>query len=75
MFSERSDTIPRYKTIKMEEEAMSPLDDCPESSESSESCGKQMIDIINSHQQNNHNSPVNGIFFKRARLIHKSDVV
>lgn len=45
---------------KMEEEAMSPLDDCPESPESSESCEKQMIDIINSHQQNNHNSPVNG---------------
>lgn len=39
---------------------MSPLDDCPESPESSESCEKQMIDIINSHQQNNHNSPVNG---------------
>ncbi|EEB19080.1 hypothetical protein Phum_PHUM549700 [Pediculus humanus corporis] len=33
-----------------EESAMSPLDDCPESSESNQSCDKQMIDIINSHR-------------------------
>lgn len=55
------------KCDKMEEEAMSPLDDCPESPESSESCEKQMIDIINSHQQNNHNSPVNGKDSLRSR--------
>ncbi|KAK6618709.1 hypothetical protein RUM43_013100 [Polyplax serrata] len=50
----------------MEEEAMSPLDDCPESPESSESCEKQMIDIINSQHHNHHSSPLNG---KNSKLI------
>lgn len=71
MLSETRYNVRRVKNSKMEEEAMSPLDDCSESPESSESCEKQMIDIINSHQQNSHNSPVNGkqlinkIFFLR----------
>ena len=55
---------------KMDEEsAMSPLDDCPESSESNQSCDKQMIDIINSHRQNNHNNPsINGNKIKKNFL-------
>lgn len=57
MLSEHKYLTSRPENRKMEEEAMSPLDDCPESSESSESCEKQMINIINSHQQN---SPLNG---------------